>query len=104
MTNEQPALPLRLTVPMAKCKSCDADIIWALIKKKDGNPGRMPFDPEPTENGTHRMTIREEEGRVIVCAFWVAGKARPKELSEGTNLRTSHFATCPNADQHRRGR
>jgi hypothetical protein len=102
MKDRTPELPLRVTVPEAKCKSCDATIIWAHVKKKDGTPGKMPFDPEPRDDGTHRMTMREEDGVAIVHAFWVAPKARPAVMAEGSNLRTSHFATCPNADDHRR--
>jgi hypothetical protein len=102
MTGSTPELPLRVTVPEATCKSCGATIIWAHVTKKDGSPGKMPFDPEPREDGTHRMTVREVDGRAEVKAFWVAAKARDGFLADGGNLRTSHFATCPNAEQHRR--
>ena len=73
---------------MASCRSCEAPIIWA-----DTQSGRkMPLDEQPTPagnmvyvNGIAR-TVRYEDRRL----------ARPTY--------TSHFATCPNADTHRRAR
>lgn len=59
--------------PMSKCRACGADIVW--IETPNGK--RMPCDPP-------RRTIVDDMGQV----------------REG---RTPHWATCPNAEQFRRG-
>jgi len=62
---------------MAKCKSCGADIIW--VKMTSGYP--MPLDAKekilwkPVRDGIAPIKITGHE---------------------------SHFATCPNADKHRK--
>ena len=63
---------------MTKCKSCGAGIIWAETPKGS----RMPMDAEPVTSG---FTI--EKGKLV-----------------RVHLYESHFATCPNADKHRRKR
>lgn len=63
----------------AQCRSCLATIYW--IETASGR--RMPVDCEV--DGGH--TPSEPRSRVSV---------------DGTGV--SHFATCPNADEHRRAR
>ena len=63
---------------MSKCKSCGAPIVWGVT----GNDKNVPLDPP--------------EKRYV----FVPGRGLLVELVE-TWL--SHFATCPNADQHRKG-
>jgi hypothetical protein len=41
----------RIEIETAQCKSCGAEIIWANMTKKDGTPGKMPFDKDPNEKG-----------------------------------------------------
>ena len=57
---------------MAKCKSCNKDIAW--IKMKTGKV--MPVD-------VPAITVITENGETIKAY-------------------TSHFVTCPNANEHRR--
>lgn len=72
---------------MPNCRSCGAEIIWAVTELGK----RMPLDAEPAERPTGLFRIqREEDG--AVRAFSVSGQ--PVYLS--------HFATCPHADQHRK--
>lgn len=59
------------------CSSCGAPIIWA--ESKAGKP--TPLDAKP-------------ESRFI----FIEG------VAQQIMTYTSHFATCPNADQHRRGK
>ena len=61
---------------MSLCKSCDAEIAWIA-----------------TGSGKHHPVNAKAEKR------WVADNARGWQLVD-TYL--SHFATCPNADQHRK--
>ena len=77
---------------MAKCKSCGADIIW--IKTKNGRS--MPCDAKPIpfrESFSGGMKLVTKAGDIVPGNY------------DGTSNEfayISHFATCPNADQHRR--
>lgn len=64
------------------CRSCHAPIIWA--KTKTGK--RIPLDPKPVIGGN------------LVLIDGVVGVTPP---SHNVERYTSHFATCPNADEHR---
>lgn len=67
----------------SRCTSCGAAIVWART-----DTGRsMPLDPDPVEGGN-----------VQLGADGVARVVGP--LFGGTHK--SHFATCPQAAQHRR--
>jgi hypothetical protein len=92
----------------AECRSCKAPIYWAKVKKKNGDIGNHPLDKAPSPDGTHRATLTikaKEDGQteIIVDATWIPPKERAALVERGVRLRTSHFATCPNAEQHRRG-
>lgn len=75
------------------CRSCHAEIFWGLTAKGK----RMPLDPigsHPNPN----LDFWHDEGIV---------KVRPHAhedvpLTGLVGMTTSHFATCPNADRHRR--
>jgi hypothetical protein len=69
----------------ATCSSCGASILWAITEKGH----RIPIDPEPTTAGN--LTL-------------VDGIARTPRLGEDAPFLQylSHFATCPNAADHRR--
>lgn len=79
---------------MSTCKSCGAEIRW--VKTMAGK--NMPMDTEPTK------------GFVIVHAgdggWKLEGDGGGYSHSEATarqvEVYTSHFATCPNADEHRK--
>ena len=60
------------------CRSCDAPIIWALTERGR----RIPLDAVPTT------------GAILVPGTPPTAKFGP--------VYVSHFATCPNADQHRK--
>lgn len=76
---------------MATCRSCDAEIEWVENEKSGKN---MPLDLDPAPGGNIVIVGRKagSHGMVNVARYVGAGK--------GT--RTSHFATCPEADSHRR--
>src|SRR5690242_19617086 len=86
---------------------CGAAILWAQILDAEGNRIRnddngrfraMPVDWEPRPDGNVIVYWREGEG--FVCRTLKNGE-QPRA---GEKPRTSHFATCPNAPQHRRKR
>jgi len=70
-----------------KCRSCGAPIVWAVSARGK----RMPFNAEPTAAGT-----------------WHLEETAPGEVraahGPGPDGHVSHFATCPNARQHRKGK
>jgi len=74
---------------VAQCKSCGARIIWTLTMKGK----RMPVDADPVENGNIALV----EGENVVTSTVVEPARVP-----GVLLYVSHFATCPNAAQHRK--
>lgn len=73
------------------CKSCGAAIIWASIEPSGKS---HPVDAEPSEAGNIALSTRA--GRVVA-------RVLKKGEEYGHPRRTSHFATCPNAAQHRGG-
>jgi hypothetical protein len=78
---------------MAQCKSCGADVLWVkLIPHNRLNP----VNPTPTREGNIRMLgVRKAVARVLSKADLAEAALATEELY------TSHFATCPNAKQHR---
>ena len=71
---------------MTRCKSCDAPIRWVKMAK-----GRlMPIDDLAYEDGN----IVVQGGRGFVLS------KEDAEMYQGV-LFKSHFATCPNAQEHR---
>ena len=79
---------------MSKCRSCGAEIIFIQMKSGKWNP----VDPQI-------RTIRKDGGKEVLIT-------KSGELIQGTFASVedgangsgyiSHFATCPNADQHRK--
>lgn len=83
---------------MAKCRSCGAEIIW--IRTASGKS--MPCDAAgisysevllPGVKGNKILTLVTESGTIVRTEFDPAGDKIGY---------TSHFATCPNANQHRK--
>ncbi len=65
---------------MSACKSCGAPIVWG----KTFAGKSVPLDPP--EKRYIKLTDGVAFGRLRMVETWL-----------------SHFATCPNAGQHRRG-
>jgi len=74
---------------MSVCSSCGAQIFWAMTAAGKS----MPLDRRPVENGN-----------VILDENQIAEVISPtnRRALRGRKTFVSHFATCPNADQHRR--
>ena len=78
-----------------RCKSCQAQIRWA----KTVTGKSMPIDPLAADNG-NIWVVQFSDGNPIVEVA-----ATPDAVPAAEALRyTSHFATCPNAADHRKPR
>lgn len=81
---------------MSQCRSCGFEIIW--VRTERGR--RMPLNAEPTEkhdqSGVFVLRERDDPQGPLAISAWGLEGTEPHYIS--------HFATCPNADDHRRSR
>ena len=68
--------------PTTPCESCGAPMIWATTNLAGK---AIPLDAEPER----RFIIEKRGGKLV---------------AHNVKTYTTHFATCPNADKHRRPR
>jgi len=80
-----------MTWERSRCRSCGAEILWA--RSRGGK--RVPLDADPTMRGNVVLT---DDGEAIVLNQADADQHR----RHGGTLYLAHFATCPEAAQHRR--
>lgn len=89
----------------ARCSSCKRSIIWVRTAPAPGRqPKRMPVDIARAETvGPSQFDLKVIDGelRAIYISAFEQGYRRDRGEPGGY---VSHFATCPNADQHRRRR
>lgn len=95
---------------MARCRSCEAEIVWA----QTTSGKLMPLDAD-NDDGYDRPLL-DPEGRVAPTGRYVTTKRGQRvmevevlaqeELFAGDRPRRyrSHFQTCPNADAHRKAK
>lgn len=88
MTSSRPAV--------GKCRSCGHEVVWAITSTGKKMPMDVPNDPK---------------GTFVLFALADGDNYRAEKFSAEnpahSNLKkrfTSHFATCPQADAHRRSR
>lgn len=90
----------RAHVAVQPCRSCAAPMLWVVT------PGgkRNPLDLEPnTERGNVLVVEQEGDWRLGIVVHDPDVLAEVRQLFPA-NVHTSHFATCPSADDHRRPR
>lgn len=75
------------------CRSCEAPIIWTVTT----NGKRMPVDVDPVTAPAGGFTLDEDEDPPI-ARF----EAVDRDRIFKPVLYISHFATCPNANMHRK--
>lgn len=88
---------------LAACRTCNAPIIWAITV-----PGgkRMPLDAAALTTAGLQADTRGAFAllQATDAPLAIGLDALPSNTLElEPTLRRSHFATCPNADEHRRG-
>ena len=78
---------------MTTCRSCQAEITWALTP----NNRWMPIDAEPHPEGN--VELHDGEPRLAVV---LSGTSLAAARLEGRPLHRSHMATCPARVEHRK--
>lgn len=91
--------PLAAFRGTCQSRSCKAPILWA----HTADNKRMTLDPKPTANGNVLIHISEEPEPRLIVAVLTRGQVDGAR-SDGKTLYRSHFASCPDADGHRRNR
>lgn len=81
--------------PTARCKTCGRPIYWVKTMKNHAN---LPVDPTPTADGNVRLMTE----RGVPTLAEVIGNEKHWMKDEARY--TSHWATCPTANQHRKER
>lgn len=86
-----------MSVP-ATCPACDTPVISAVLPSGQ----RIALNPDPDPDGWIRVdpVPWHVDRWAVVLPFFVLQVAR----EAGEDLYVSHFATCPDAGQHRRGK
>ena len=83
--------------PNGNCKSCGMPVRWAVMESKDGRA--TPLDPKPRPDGNLRVIGWHKRGNrlptPIVTVSIVTEPVVPERY-------VTHFASCPNASEHRR--
>ena len=84
---------------MNRCRSCGAEIIWI---KMNGTGKAMPVDAAPISY-SEVLLPGEKNALTLVTGSGMIVRTRFDPGGDKIGY-TSHFATCPNANAHRKGR
>lgn len=92
----------------ATCRSCSAPIIWA---EHHGTGRKMPLDADEVDIATAgsfvviaRKAYPLTTAAEAAALQWAVSTVRARELLTEESWHLSHFATCPQASNHRRPR
>lgn len=80
-----------------RCRSCSAPIFWAFT----GKGGHLPVDFDPVPHGNLRIIPSMARAVPPMAVVVPAVSLFPDEADDGTRY-ISHFASCPDADEHRK--
>ncbi|WP_435070432.1 hypothetical protein [Amycolatopsis thermoflava] len=90
-------MPLDLSARHAVCRSCPATIVWAVSSNGENIP--VDYNADPAKGN---VLLQLDRGQLV--AGVLTGPKLAAARAAGAELRTAHFATCPNAASHRRPR
>lgn len=85
-------------MPDQPCRSCGAPLLWTITVKGK----RHPVDRDPHPEGTIKVVAGVSGA--APKSYVMAGLDLATMRADGVALHRSHFATCPQAAQHRRPR
>lgn len=95
---------------VARCSSCQAEILWAI---SNASGSRIPIDAQPatferppagTEARGLFVLVKRLEDAPLAWTIDLTNGGGDTMLARKVALYRSHFATCPDAAQHRRSR
>lgn len=82
-----------------ECRTCNAPIVWA----ETSNGKSMPVDAAPADDGNVLLYPRPGGGAyATVLSVADTALAIGGLFPDERTLRTSHFVTCPNAEEWRK--
>lgn len=90
-----------------RCRTCQQPVVWA---EHFETGGKMPFDVKAKDWGAEHGYVLAG-GKAYSQDAWVQHLMEEAQMSEDQakataaddfQVRTSHFASCPQADSHRR--
>jgi hypothetical protein len=84
---------------VSACRSCGAAVRWAVSV----NGKRIPVDDQPVPDGNLVLSDPTPGAYAPVASHYVEPEQAPLFGDEPPRF-VSHFATCPNADHHRKAR
>ncbi len=82
---------------MTTCRSCGAPVLWAVTAAGK----RIPLDPEPQPDGNVVIASEVHPRTSVECVHAEVVPARSAIHPDRLRYQ-AHFASCPNAAQHRR--
>jgi hypothetical protein len=88
---------------MATCRSCDAPMVWAETVATETKPGRkIPLNARVVSG---KLEVLTAEGGNLRYTGQTSGDGTKlvRYVPNGHGNLTTHFATCPNRAQHRKG-
>lgn len=81
---------------MTRCGSCQAPIVWAIFPETSK---RVPLDADE-----HGEAVYVPGGNIAFTGGTLDGTPLVRVAKEQPRGLRTHFQTCPNAGQHRKGR
>lgn len=87
---------------MSTCNSCGATIVWAIVKESGE---RIPLDTPPTDDGTLEYVGQRDDptyGSTPLVRPCPRGSTALPGFEQSMKRYVAHFATCPDADDHRK--
>jgi hypothetical protein len=81
---------------LVECSGCKAFMLWALTP----SGAKAPIDYRPAESGN--VLLLQPSGFGELLAVTLSGDGLQRARQRGMDLRTNHYATCPEAEQFRR--
>lgn len=91
----------RQRLPDAPCRSCKAPMRWVTLPSGKRNP--LDVEPDPVHGNILLFEFIDAAGRPWRLATVVQNEDLLDEARTlGIPLYRTHFATCPDAEEHRR--
>lgn len=85
---------------MSSCRSCRAPIVWAETEARGDKPARkIPLDADPA---SPTRALPAADGNLVIIGQAGSGSPIVRYVAKGAGRFVTHFASCPNAKEHRK--